>query len=77
MKDGMARRPDAIAAWLAAKVAGPLGIRPDEVDMRAARQLRHRLVASGWRPARGGLGRQLSPTLVYDYPIDALADSCG
>ena len=25
---------DAIAAWLAAKVAGPLGIRPDEVDTR-------------------------------------------
>ena len=68
---------DAIAAWLAAKVAGPLGIRPDEVDMRrplagfgigSLQAVRLAAELEEW------LGRKLTPTLVYDYPtIDALA----
>ena len=73
-----ARPPrDAIAAWLAAKVAGPLGIRPDEVDTRrplagfgigSLQAVRLAAELEEW------LGRKLSPTLVYDYPtIDALA----
>ena len=54
-----ARTRREIAAWLAAQVAGPLGIAPAEVDHRAAvRQLRPRL-APGRRPGRraGGLAR--------------------
>ena len=68
---------DAITAWLAAKVAGPLGIRPDEVDIRSP------LAAFGIGSLQAvrlaadleeWLGRKLCPTLVYDYPtIDALA----
>ncbi len=74
---GPVRSRDAIAAWLAARVAEPLGIRPDEVDLRAPlagfgigslRAVRLAADLEAW------LGRKLSPTLVYDYPtIDALA----
>jgi amino acid adenylation domain-containing protein len=68
---------DEITAWLAAKVAAPLGTRPDDIDIRApvagfgigslqAARLAAELEV--W------LGRKLSPTLIYDYPtIDALA----
>ena len=72
---------DVIAAWLAAKVAGPLGVRPDEVDMRrplagfgigSLQAVRLAAELEEW------LGRELTPTLVYDYPtIDALADFLG
>ena len=68
---------DAIAAWLAAKVAGPLGIRADEIDVRSPlasfgigslQAVRLAAELEEW------LGRKLTPTLVYDYPtIDALA----
>ncbi len=79
---GRKRRParpsrDAIAAWLTAKVAGPLGIRPDEVDTRrpladfgigSLQAVRLAAELEEW------LGRKLSPTLAYDHPtIDALA----
>ncbi|MGP0067607.1 MAG: amino acid adenylation domain-containing protein [Isosphaeraceae bacterium] len=68
---------DAITAWLAAKVAGPLGVRPDDVDIRAPlatfgigslQAVRLAAELEEW------LGRKLAPTLAYDYPtIDALA----
>ena len=68
---------DAIAAWLAAKVAGPLGIRPDEVDTRrplagfgmgSLQAVRLAAELEEW------LGRKLAPTLVYEHPtIDELA----
>jgi len=68
---------DAIAAWLASKVAGPLGIRAEEVDTRrplagfgigSLQAVRLAAELEDW------LGRKLTPTLVYDYPtIDALA----
>jgi amino acid adenylation domain-containing protein len=66
-----------IAGWLAAKLAGPLGSRPEEVDRRRpfaefglgslrAVELAGELEA--W------LGRSLAPTLLYDHPtIAALA----
>ena len=72
---------DAIATWLAAKVAGPLGIRPDEVDVSrplagfgigSLQAVRLAAELEEW------LGRKLTPTLVYDYPtIDTLADFLG
>jgi amino acid adenylation domain-containing protein len=68
---------DAITTWLAASVARPLGIRADDVDIRAPmanfgigslQAVRLAAELEDW------LGRKLSPTLVYDYPtIDALA----
>ncbi len=68
---------DAITAWLAAKVAQPLGMRPDDVDIRAPlaafaigslQAVRLAAELEEW------LGRKLSPTLAYDYPtIDVLA----
>ena len=68
---------DAIAAWLAAKVAAPLGMRPAEVDLRrplasfgigSLQAVRLAADLEEW------LGRKLSPTLAYDHPtIDALA----
>src|SRR5262249_36208384 len=71
-----ASRP-AIVSWLAAKVAEPLGLQAQEVDIRAPlagfgigslRAVRLAAELEGW------LGRKLSPTLVYDYPtIEALA----
>jgi amino acid adenylation domain-containing protein len=67
-----------IVAWLATKVAEPLGIRSDEVDIRASlagfgigslQAVRLGAELEEW------LGRKLHPTLVYDYPtIVALAD---
>ncbi len=61
----------------AAKVAGPLGIRPEEVDTRrplagfgigSLQAVRLAAELEEW------LGRKLDPTLVYDHPtIDALA----
>ena len=72
---------EVIAAWLAARVAGPLGIRPEEVDRRrplagfgigSIQAVRMAAELEEW------LGRKLNPTLVYDYPtIDALADFLG
>jgi amino acid adenylation domain-containing protein len=66
-----------ITAWLAAKVAEPLGIRPDDVDIRAPLagfgigSLQAVQVAAELEER---LGRKLAPTLVYDYPtIDAIA----
>jgi 3-oxoacyl-(acyl-carrier-protein) synthase/acyl carrier protein len=66
-----------ITAWLSAKVAEPLGIRSDEVDIRAPlagfgigslQAVRLAAELEEW------LGRKLPPTLVYDYPtIVALA----
>jgi amino acid adenylation domain-containing protein len=68
---------DAIVAWLAAKVAEPLGVRADDIDIRAP------LASFGIGSLQAvrlaaeleeRLGRKLAPTLVYDYPtIDALA----
>ena len=68
---------DAIAAWLAAKVAAPLGMRPADVDPRrpfasfglgSLQAVRLAADLEEW------LGRRLSPTLAYDHPtIDALA----
>ena len=68
---------DAIAAWLATKVAGPLGILAEEVDTRrpfagfgigSLQAVRLAADLEEW------LGRKLAPTLAYDYPtIDALA----
>jgi amino acid adenylation domain-containing protein len=67
----------AIAAWLAAKVAEPLGVPPEEVDIRAPlagfgigslQAVRLAAELEDW------LGRKLPPTLVYDHPtILALA----
>ena len=67
----------AITSWLTAKVAAPLGMRPDDVDIRAPlagfgigslQAVRLAAELEEW------LGRKLTPTLVYDYPtIDALA----
>jgi amino acid adenylation domain-containing protein len=66
-----------IAAWLGARIAGPLGVRADEVDTRrplagfgigSLQAVRLAAELEEW------LGRRLSPTLVYDYPtIDDLA----
>ncbi len=66
-----------VLTWLAARVAEPLGIRPEEVDVRAPlagfgigslQAVRLASELEGW------LGRKLSPTLVYDYPtIEVLA----
>ncbi|MHB1561787.1 MAG: beta-ketoacyl synthase N-terminal-like domain-containing protein, partial [Isosphaeraceae bacterium] len=66
-----------IAAWLAAKIAGPLGVRPEEVDVRAPlasfgigslRAVRLAAELEEW------LGRSLPATLVYDHPtIETLA----
>ncbi len=68
---------DTIAAWLAAKVAAPLGMRPAEVDLRrplasfgigSLQAVRLAADLEEW------LGRKLTPTLAYDHPtIDALA----
>jgi amino acid adenylation domain-containing protein len=68
---------DTIAAWLAAKIAAPLGMRPAEVDLRrplasfgigSLQAVRLAADLEEW------LGRKLSPTLAYDHPtIDALA----
>ena len=72
---------EAIAAWLAAKVAVPLGMKPEEVSITQpfssfglgslqAVQLAAEL--EQW------LGRKLPAMLVYDYPtIDALARYLG
>src|SRR5205823_1176952 len=72
---------EVIAAWLAARVAGPLGVRPEEVDTRrplagfgigSIQAVRLAAELEEW------LGRKLNPTLAYDYPtIDALADFLG
>lgn len=66
-----------IAAWLAARIAGPLGVRPEEVDVRAPlasfgigslRAVRLAAELEEW------LGRSLPATLVYDHPtIETLA----
>jgi amino acid adenylation domain-containing protein len=68
---------DSIAAWLAAKVAGPLGIRASEVDTRrpiagfgigSLQAVRLAGELEDW------LGRKLGATLLYDYPtIESLA----
>ena len=68
---------DTIAAWLAAKVAAPLGMRPADIDLRrpfasfglgSLQAVRLAADLEEW------LGRKLSPTLAYDHPtIDALA----
>jgi amino acid adenylation domain-containing protein len=68
---------DAITTWLAAKVAALLGIRPDDVDIRAplagfGMGSLHAVRLAG--ELEEWLGRKLSATLVYDYPtIDTLA----
>ena len=58
---------DAIAAWLAAKVAAPLGMRPAEVDLRrplasfgigSLQAVRLAVDLEEW------LGRKLTPTLA-------------
>ncbi|HKM52304.1 MAG TPA: beta-ketoacyl synthase N-terminal-like domain-containing protein, partial [Isosphaeraceae bacterium] len=69
---------DAIVAWLTERISGPLGIRPDEVDIRkplasyglgSLQAVRLASELEQW------LGRKLPPTLAYDYPtIDALAN---
>ncbi len=74
---GPSQSHSAITAWLAAKVAQPLGIRPDDVDIRtplagfgigSLQAVRLAAELEEW------LGRKLTPTLVYDYPtINALA----
>jgi amino acid adenylation domain-containing protein len=74
---GMSPSRSAITTWLAAKVALPLGMRGDDVDIRAPlagfgigslQAVRLAAELEEW------LGRKLAPTLVYDYPtIDALA----
>ena len=68
---------DSIAAWLAAKVAAPLGMRPAEVDVRrplasfgigSLQAVRLAADLEEW------LGRKFAPTLAYDHPtIEALA----
>jgi len=60
-----------IAAWLAAKVAGPLGLRPEEIDPREP--LAGYGLGSIQAVALAGeledwLGRPLPPTLAYEYP---------
>ena len=84
--DGRNSRPEAqpdrpsrdiIAAWLAAKLAAPLGMQPAEVDLKrplasfgigSLQAVRLAADLEEW------LGRKLSPTLAYDHPtIDALA----
>jgi amino acid adenylation domain-containing protein len=72
------RSRDEIAGWLRTRIAGPLGIRADEVDTRrpfasfgigSLQAVRLAAELEEW------LLRQLSPTLVYDYPtIDDLAN---
>jgi amino acid adenylation domain-containing protein len=67
----------AIIGWLAAKVAHPLGVRPDDIDISAPlagfgigslQAVRLAGELEEW------LGRKLAPTLLYDYPtIDSLA----
>ncbi|HEX8198977.1 MAG TPA: beta-ketoacyl synthase N-terminal-like domain-containing protein, partial [Isosphaeraceae bacterium] len=71
-------RPAAgIAAWLAARVAGPLGIGPEAIDVR--RPLADFGLGSMQAVSLAGeleqwLGRPLAPTLVYEHPtIEALA----
>ena len=69
---------DAIVAWLTERISGPLGIRPEEVDIRkplasyglgSLQAVRLASELEQW------LGRKLPPTLAYDYPtIDALAN---
>jgi amino acid adenylation domain-containing protein len=68
---------DSIAAWLADRVAAPLGIRASEVDVMrplasfgigSLQAVRLAADLEEW------LGRKLTPTLAYDHPtIDALA----
>ena len=72
-------RPDAtaLASWIAAKVAGPLGVEPSEVDVRAP------FASFGLGSLRAvelageleeWLGRPLAATLLYEHPtIEALA----
>ncbi len=66
-----------IAGWLAGKLAGPLGIDPADIDVRAPfsrfglGSLRA-VELAGELETR--LGRSLSPTLIYEYPtIEALS----
>jgi amino acid adenylation domain-containing protein len=70
-----------VSAWLAAKVAGPLGIDPKEVDVRrplasfgigSLQAVRLAADLEEW------LRRPLNATLVYDYPtIESLAAFLG
>jgi len=66
-----------VAAWLASKLAGPMGVHPDEVDPRkpfASFGLGSLRAVGLAGEMEEWLGRPLSPTLLYDHPtIEALA----
>ncbi len=72
-----ARSRAEVAAWLAARLAGPLGVTVEEVDptrpfaefgLGSLRAVEMAAEMERW------LGRPLSPTLLYDHPtIEALA----
>ncbi|WP_435021132.1 amino acid adenylation domain-containing protein [Tundrisphaera sp. TA3] len=74
---GPSRPVAEIAAWLAARVAAPLGLRPEAIDRRAP--LASYGLGSIQAVALAGeleewLGRPLSPTLAYEFPtIEDLA----
>lgn len=68
---------EAIAAWLAARIGGPLGLAASAVDVRkpfASFGLGSLQAVTLAAELERWLGRSLSPTLVYEYPtIEALA----
>lgn len=69
----------AIQAWLSSYLAELLDIEPDEVDIRTPFQ-RYGLDSAATvgliGDMEGWLKRELSPTLLYDYPtIEALAQN--
>ena len=72
-----ARSEAEIGRWLAAKVAGPLGVRPEAIDARrplASYGLGSLQAVTLAGELEAWVGRPVPPTIAYDYPtIAALA----